>query len=179
MACVLLLALGGCERPVLSADPAVANDAPGGRPVATLGPDDAIRSAPETTGTTPPPVSAEQMQQSIDASGKVVLQLDFDGDKAMLRPDAEPRIEQIARLLRGNPGLRLSIEIHADAGGDASRGRTLSRQRAETVRAALIVKGIDADRLQARGFGADHPVAGNDSAVGRGRSQRVELVLLD
>jgi len=179
MACALVLALAGCERPVLSADPAVANGTSGGRPVATLGPDDAIRSAPETAGAAPPPVSAEQMQQSIDANGKAVLQLDFDGDKAMLRPDADPRVEQVARLLRGNPGLRLSIEIRADAGGDASRGRTLSRQRAETVRAALIVKGIDADRLQARGFGADHPVAGNDSADGRTRSQRVELVRLD
>lgn len=181
MACLLVLALAGCEKPVLSADPAVTNGAPGGRPVATLGPDDAIRSAPDTPEPAPQRVSAEQMKQSIATNGKVALQVDFDTDKAILRPDADPMVEQVARLLRGDPALRLSIEGHTDASGDADRNRALSRQRAETVRAALIVKGIDADRLQAQGFGADRPVAGSDSdsEEARARNQRIELVRLD
>ncbi|MGQ4661046.1 OmpA family protein [Lysobacter sp. F6437] len=179
MACLLLLALAGCEKPVLSADPAAGTNASGGRPVPTLGPDDAIRSAADTAGPAPRPVSAGQMKRSIDADGKVALQVNFDTDKATLQPDADPLVEQIASLLRRDPALRLSIEGHTDAHGEASRNRALSRQRAETVRAALIVKGIDARRLRAQGFGADRPVIGNESVEAHARNQRIELVRLD
>ena len=185
MACLLLLVLAGCEQPVLPADPVVTNGAPGGRPVATLGPDDAIRSAPDTTEAMSGRVGAGQIRQSIDATGRIALQVEFNTGTAMLRPDADPLIEQVASLLRNDPGLRLSIDAHTGEVGHAAGNRTLSRQRAETVRAALIVKGIDASRLQAQGFGADRTVAGSESESenendnGRAQDQRVELVRLD
>lgn len=136
------------------------------RPVATLGPDEPVAG---TYGSAPRwPTSADQMRRVIDATGRVVLQLDFDPGGTILRAEAAPVIEQIAILLRNDPALRLSIDGYAGAGGNDARSHELSRQLADTVRAALIANGVGADRLRARGHGA-----------GGTASRRVELVKLD
>ncbi len=183
--------LPGCSPPApveRSVDPSPAFS----RPVATLGPDDAVSNGtngvdptgavtgpPKAAPKAPGPGSAERMKQAIDATGKVALRIDFDTDTAALRTDAAPLIDEIAALLRKHPALKLSIDGHTDTGGDTQRNRALSEQRAETVRAALIVQGIAGDRLQARGYGADRPVADNASAEGRASNRRIELVARD
>ena len=99
-------------------------------------------------------------------------------DKATLRPDASAVVAEIHRLLSNDPSLRLSIDGHTDSTGTAERNRELSRQRAEAVQAALVAKGIAADRLQAQGFGPDQPLADNATEDGRAKNRRVELVRL-
>jgi len=79
-------------------------------------------------------------------------------------------------LLQDDPALKLSIDGHTDATGAAERNRTLSKERAEAVRAALLAKGIAAERLSAQGFGPDKPLADNGSEEGRAKNRRVELV---
>jgi outer membrane protein OmpA-like peptidoglycan-associated protein len=123
-------------------------------------------------------LDAAAMKQALDADGRVALQVNFDVDKATLRPDAQPLVEQIAKLLEGEPGLRLSIEGHTDNTGDAEHNQELSTARARSVLGALVGLGVDPARLQSKGFGQDKPVAGNDTEEGRAKNRRVELVRL-
>lgn len=121
-------------------------------------------------------LDAAAMKKKLDADGRVALYINFDTDKSTLRPDAAPVIDEIAKLLQADVALKLSIDGHTDSTGTAERNRVLSKQRAEAVLAALVAKGIAADRLGAQGFGPDKPLAGNDDEAGRAKNRRVELV---
>lgn len=121
-------------------------------------------------------LDAAAMKKKLDADGRVALYINFDTDKATLRPDAAPVIDEIAKLLQADPALKLSIDGHTDATGTAERNRVLSKERAEAVRAALLAKGIAEERLSAQGFGPDKPLADNGSEDGRAKNRRVELV---
>jgi outer membrane protein OmpA-like peptidoglycan-associated protein len=123
-------------------------------------------------------IDAAAMKKALDADGRIALYINFDVDKATLRPDAAAVVAEIHRLLSNDPALRLSIDGHTDSTGTADRNRELSRQRAEAVQAALVARGIAADRLQAQGFGPDQPLADNATEDGRAKNRRVELVRL-
>lgn len=121
-------------------------------------------------------LKAEAMKAALDAQGHVALYINFDTDKAALRPDAAPIIGEISRLLAADPGLKLAIEGHTDNSGDAARNKALSQQRAQAVVTALTRSGIAAARLRAAGFGAAKPISDNATDEGRARNRRVELV---
>jgi OOP family OmpA-OmpF porin len=124
-------------------------------------------------------LDAAAMKKALDANGHVALQVNFDVDKATLRPDATAVLDEISALLHANPSLRLSIDGHTDSTGSAEHNRTLSGERAAAVVTALVGKGIDATRLKSQGFGPDKPVADNTTETGRALNRRVELVKLD
>jgi outer membrane protein OmpA-like peptidoglycan-associated protein len=197
------LALPGCREPTALREsdeaagaepPAAATPPPVTRPVATLGPDDAVpRTAdplgslspgtaevdPAEVATVPttavPPPRAAELRRALDATGTVVLQLAFDPGQAALRADAMPIVNEIAALLRGDPALKLSIEGHTDNLGDPGRNRELSDRRAEALVAALAASGIDPPRLDGVGFGGARPIADNATAAGRAQNRRIEL----
>lgn len=124
-------------------------------------------------------LDAAAMKQAIDRDGRVALHVNFDVDKATLRPDAQPTIDEIGKLLDGDPGLRLSIEGHTDDTGTAAHNQELSAARARSVLGALVGLGIDPSRLSSRGYGQDRPVADNASEEDRAKNRRVELVKAD
>ena len=126
----------------------------------------------------PAVVQAAAMQAGLRDAGRVALYVNFDFDRATLRPDAAAVVAQVAAMLKAEPGLRLGIEGHTDAVGTPERNRALSLARARAFAAALAAQGVAADRLVAAGFGPDKPVAGNDTSEGRARNRRVELVRL-
>jgi OmpA-OmpF porin, OOP family len=121
-------------------------------------------------------LDASAMKKAIDADGRVALYINFDIDKATLRPDAQPVVAEIQKLLNNDPGLRLSIEGHTDNTGTAAHNQTLSTARARSVLGALVGLGVDPARLQSKGFGQDKPLADNTSEDGRAKNRRVELV---
>lgn len=123
-----------------------------------------------------PPPAPSQLQQRLAADGHVAVYINFDFDKATLKPDAEPVLAGIVALLQADPALKLTVEGHTDAAGSRDYNRRLSAQRAEAVVKALVGKGVAAARLQSAGLGATRPLAGNDTAEGRARNRRVELV---
>ncbi|MDQ2702053.1 MAG: OmpA family protein [Pseudomonadota bacterium] len=123
-------------------------------------------------------LDAAAMKQALDADGRVALQVNFDVDKATIRPEAQPLVEQIAKLLEADPGLRLSIEGHTDNTGGAEHNMTLSTSRARSVLGALVGLGVDPGRLQSKGYGQEQPVADNGTEEGRAKNRRVELVKL-
>ncbi len=121
---------------------------------------------------------ADEMKAALEQQGFIALYINFDTDKAELRDDGKPAVEEIAKLLKANPGLKVSVEGHTDDSGDARRNKALSEQRAATIVTALKSSGIEAARLKSAGFGAARPVADNRTEQGRASNRRVELVKL-
>lgn len=119
---------------------------------------------------------ADALRRTLEADGRVAIQVNFAVDKADILPDSQPQIDQVLALLEGDPALQLAVEGHTDDTGGAGHNRRLSQARAASVVAALTARGIDAARLTSAGFGSDRPLAGNDSEEGRARNRRVELV---
>jgi outer membrane protein OmpA-like peptidoglycan-associated protein len=87
-------------------------------------------------------------------------------------------LDIVARILAGNPVLRVSIEGHTDDKGRADHNRDLSRRRAESVRTYLAGKGIAAARMDTVGHGPDKPIDTNKTKKGREANRRVEFVLI-
>jgi OmpA family len=77
---------------------------------------------------------------------------------------------------RGAPELRLRIDGHTDDVGQPAANQALSEKRAAAVKAWLVARGVDAKRLEAKGFGQTKPAAANDTPEGRQNNRRVELV---
>ncbi|NHZ91263.1 OmpA family protein [Massilia sp. CCM 8733] len=121
-------------------------------------------------------VTAAVMKSELDTKGRVALYINFDTDKAAIRPDGKPAVDEIAALMKKETALRLSIEGHTDNVGDKARNLSLSRERAQAVVQALVGDGIDGARLSAAGHGADKPLTDNGSEEGRAKNRRVELV---
>jgi len=122
--------------------------------------------------------SAPDFSTVIAASGRYVSYgIRFDTDSDQLRPESGPALQAVARGLEANPGLRLLIEGHTDAVGDAAHNLDLSRRRAEAVQAVLTTQfGVDAARLTTVGVGSARPIQSNDTPQGRAQNRRVEFV---
>ncbi len=101
----------------------------------------------------------------------------FDTGKATLKPAAREKLARLAGLCLAYPGLRLSSEGHTDNVGGEEMNQKLSEKRAEIVRAYLIEQGIPDASIASVGMGMTLPIASNDSAQGRQRNRRVELIV--
>ena len=123
-------------------------------------------------------MDASAMASSIADSGSVAIYgIYFDTAKSDLKPESEPAIDEIAKLLTSNSALKVYIVGHTDMVGDAAANVLLSKARAQSVINALVSKhGIAAARLIAFGNGPYAPVASNKSDDGRAKNRRVELV---
>ncbi len=121
---------------------------------------------------------AEEMKKELDAKGHVALYINFDFNKADLKADSKPIIDQIVKLLTNNPSLNLTVEGHTDNVGTPAYNERLSDLRAKSVVAALTAQGIETRRLKALGYGQSKPVADNSTDEGRAKNRRVELVTL-
>ncbi|HXR71261.1 MAG TPA: OmpA family protein [Acetobacteraceae bacterium] len=122
------------------------------------------------------PPKADALKATLDAKGHVALYVNFDFDKATLKPDAAPVMTQVVALLKADPSLHLRVEGHTDNVGSHDYNVKLSGARADTVVKALVAEGIAADRLSAAGIGPDKPIADNKTTEGRAKNRRVELV---
>jgi OOP family OmpA-OmpF porin len=120
--------------------------------------------------------TASEMKSEIDKTGKAILHINFDTDKATLKPDGEKIVAEIYTLLEDNERLHIAIEGHTDATGSSERNEQLSSERANTVMYALAGKGIAIKRLQAKGFGSTKPIFPDNSEENKAKNRRVELV---
>ncbi len=99
----------------------------------------------------------------------------FDFNKADIKPQYAPVLEEVLTVLKENPSLRVEIQGHTDSMGDAGYNQLLSQKRAKAIQDYLVDKGIPAARLQAKGYGESKPIAENDSAGGRAQNRRSQL----
>lgn len=101
----------------------------------------------------------------------------FDTGKSEVKPESDAALREVAKLLAGDPQLKLLVVGHTDGVGQLEANMKLSQARAESVVKALTTKhGIAAARLRAQGAGPIAPVATNRTDEGRAKNRRVELV---
>lgn len=107
------------------------------------------------------------------------LQIEFDYDEAVIRPEDYEDLDVILKVLQRDPGATARVEGHADQRPTSDRGYNLklSRRRAKAVVDYLIDAGISADRLTYEGYGFDRPIAPNDTEANMQKNRRVEVYI--
>ncbi len=123
----------------------------------------------------------ENLQLRQTESGVVVTLGDvlFETGQAELKSDAVSSLSEVVDLLQSEPEKKIRIEGHTDAVGEASTNLRLSQQRADSVLKTLVDLGVDKTRVTTVGMGEDFPIATNETADGRSKNRRVDVILLD
>jgi outer membrane protein OmpA-like peptidoglycan-associated protein len=101
----------------------------------------------------------------------------FDTGKAQLKPGASLKLDQLAQYLADQPDRRVAIDGFTDSTGSSSFNQELSQARADSVKQALMARGVDASRISSEGYGSAFPVASNNDPSGRQLNRRVEVVI--
>ncbi len=123
-------------------------------------------------------LNAAQLKQGLEAEGKVaVYGVYFDTAKAEIKPESKASLDEMAKLLAGNPSLKVYIVGHTDNAGTLAANLDLSQRRADAVVKALAGYKVDAQRMVAKGVASLAPVASNADEAGRAKNRRVELVV--
>jgi outer membrane protein OmpA-like peptidoglycan-associated protein len=120
---------------------------------------------------------AKVMRNELAETGRTVVPgIYFDTASATIKPESEPALAEIAKLLNGTPALKVYVVGHTDSVGSLESNLKLSSDRAASVVRALTARGIAASRLKSAGVGPYAPVASNDTDTGKAKNRRVELV---
>ncbi len=127
-------------------------------------------------------LSPAEGEMLYNAANDVVLRLigiSFDVNKAEIKPEHIPLLEKVRAIIQLYPESKLVIEGHTDASGDARSNTQLSEKRAYAVmqylRESLL---IGADRVNAIGYGAEKPVASNETPEGRAKNRRIDIIIM-
>jgi len=104
----------------------------------------------------------------------VLTGVNFDTGKATIRSESTAPLDIVAEFMAHKRRSRVEISGHTDNVGKPKANKELSTRRAEACRAYLVEKGIDRGRIDAKGYGAERPIAANDTAEGRQKNRRIE-----
>lgn len=115
----------------------------------------------------------------IEVGQRIVLRgIYFSSGSARIDPRSYPILDDAIRNMKENPTVKVEIQGHTDSVGDASYNLNLSQSRADAVRSYLISAGVSSERLVARGYGENMPVASNLTTEGRSENRRIEFLIL-
>jgi OOP family OmpA-OmpF porin len=129
---------------------------------------------PEPEKPKPEPEKPKPVAEKVTFAADVL----FDFDKAVIKPEGKSKLEDIANKVRGI-NLEVVIAIgHADSIGSDAYNQRLSVRRAESVKAYLVSKGIEPNRVYTEGKGEKQPVADNKTRDGRAKNRRVEIEVI-
>ena len=101
----------------------------------------------------------------------------FDTGRSELNPGAASKMDQLAQFLKEHPDRRVEIDGFTDSVGSDAYNQALSQRRANSVKSALVTRGIDPTRITTQGYGKAYPVASNSESGGRQLNRRVEVVI--
>lgn len=99
----------------------------------------------------------------------------FDVAKATIKPESELTLMKALKTLQTYEDISVEIGGHTDSDGSAKSNQKLSEARAESVKAWLVNKGIDASRISTKGYGEDKPIADNKTKEGKQKNRRIEF----
>lgn len=122
------------------------------------------------------PISVDNTEAGIRLT---IQNLQFKADSAELLPGEEKRLDQIAEILKLADGAQFLIEGHTASTGFEAGEMKLSKERADSIAAALSSRGIGSERFICKGSGGKKPIASNDTAEGKALNRRVEITILD
>ena len=160
-------AAAGCDGAIVApkaAAPAPAPVAAAPAPAPVAAPAPAPAPAPKPA---PAPAAATKVTYAADAF--------FDFDKAVLKPEGKAKLDDLTGKIK-DINLEVIIAVgHTDSVGTDAYNQKLSIKRAEAVKAYLVTKGIEKNRVYTEGKGEKQPVADNKTAEGRAKNRRVEI----
>jgi K(+)-stimulated pyrophosphate-energized sodium pump len=99
----------------------------------------------------------------------------FETGSATLKPESQEQLKNIAEILKANPNVNIKLGGYTDNTGNAASNLKLSGDRAQSVKKELTGLGIDSNRLEAEGYGQEHPVASNDTEERRAQNRRISV----
>lgn len=128
-------------------------------------------AAPAPAVAVPPPVAAAPTSEKVTYTADTF----FDFDKVVLKPAGKAKLDELVANLK-----ELNLEViiavgHTDSIGSVAYNQRLSERRAEAVKAYLVSKGVENDRVYTKGKGKSQPIADNKTAAGRAKNRRVEI----
>jgi OmpA-OmpF porin, OOP family len=136
--------------------------------------------APKTDGCrAPAPGEPIDLEGCATGEAVVLKGVNFEVNSSRLTANAKVILNQVADSLAATSGMRVEIGGHTDAQGSDSFNQKLSDRRAQAVKDYLVSRGIDAGRLESKGYGEVQPVDSNETAEGRELNRRVEMKILD
>lgn len=103
----------------------------------------------------------------------------YDYDKATLRPESKAELERLFGFMTDNPKLKVELGAHTDSDGSDTYNQDLSERRAQSVVDYLVERGIDRNKMIAKGYGEKEPVVPNDSPENKQKNRRTELKILE
>lgn len=116
--------------------------------------------------------------QHMPAKSFILEDCNFETGKADLKEESFKVVDELVAYLNRKDDERIELGGHTDNVGNAKSNQVLSEARANTVRNYLISKGIDPNRVTAKGYGMSKPIATNKTAAGRAQNRRTEVTIL-
>ncbi len=120
-------------------------------------------------------IQANEMFDKINSGDALTLYINFESGKSAIKSESQSIVDELYKMLSSNPTLKIIIEGHTDNVGNSASNKTLSEQRATSVKASLVNTGISASRIKSVGFGQDKPIADNSTEDGKAKNRRVEI----
>ena len=138
---------------------------------------------PTSKADAPPPPPPKTEPGRVEVKGDQIVikdKIQFEAKSAVIQLRSSNLLDDIADAIKSHPELKkIEIQGHASADGRPEKNLKLSDDRAKSVMRALVLRGVAADRLSAKGYGITKPIADNATLEGREANRRVELHIVD
>lgn len=133
------------------------------------------KTSSDSTNAANPVYGADLPEELAKIAKNVREKVQFKSATSSLTAESNVPLNALADYLKKNPGYKIIIEAHTENMGDRSMNESVSKGRAQAVKTYLTGKGVSADQLIATWFGADKPIASNNTPEGKAKNRRIEI----
>ena len=126
----------------------------------------------------PQEVKEEKKPELVEEPLKITARVHFDFDRADIRKEYIPILNEVVKTLKENEFVKVRIEGFTDVIGSKEYNEELARKRAEAVKSYLVERGVPEDKIEVVGFGKERFIASNEEDIGRLTNRRVEFIVI-